>query len=274
MRAELGHLVCCSWNRGCPCRSEELLHSKGTATALGSCCCCHGPVLCTHQDGAPPRGGKGQRPQDSAHTEPCPTPGLCTAPPHAPAPVTNPCSARAGNRSQQCTEPDCWLQPLPKELPQAQQRSLPKGAHPWVLEETAGLPHSSPVSTSNTMAQQAAPMAAPCKTLGCKLPQHRTAMAQDCHGTGLPCSWQVSHATHSGTSSNTGVHDLGTQRKQPSEAAGPDSLESNSCSGKCPLPHNSLQGLGAPAFLFASCLNSQVPMFLQLQSSEIHKKIF
>lgn len=127
------------------------------------------------------------------------------------------------------------------------------------------------VSNSNTMAQHAAPVAAPCKTLGWKLPT-----AQDFHAPG-----RCSHASHSGTSSNTGVYDLGKQRKQPSETAGPNSLESNSCSGKCPLPHNSLQkGLvtsgtfGAPAFLFASCLNSQVPMFLQLQSSEIHKKIF
>lgn len=36
-------------------------------------------------------------------------------------------------------------------------------------------------------------------------------------------------------------YDLGRQREEPSEAAGPGSLESNSCSGKCPLPHNSLQ---------------------------------
>lgn len=35
-------------------------------------------------------------------------------------------------------------------------------------------------------------------------------------------------------------HDLGRQRQQPSEAAGPDPLESNSCSGKCFLPHNCL----------------------------------
>lgn len=36
-------------------------------------------------------------------------------------------------------------------------------------------------------------------------------------------------------------YDLGRQREEPSEAAGPGSLESNSCSGKHPLPHNSLQ---------------------------------
>lgn len=36
------------------------------------------------------------------------------------------------------------------------------------------------------------------------------------------------------------VYDLGRQREQPSEAAGPE-LESNSCCGKCPLPHSCLQ---------------------------------
>lgn len=35
-------------------------------------------------------------------------------------------------------------------------------------------------------------------------------------------------------------YDLGRQREQPSEGAGPDPLESNSCSGKCPFPHNRL----------------------------------
>lgn len=79
--------------------------------------------------------------------------------------------------------------------------------------------------------QQAAPMAAPCKTLPGKLPT-----AQAFHAPG-----RFSHASILELAQAQVFYDLGRQREQPSEAAGADSLESNSCSGKCPLPHSCLQ---------------------------------
>lgn len=63
------------------------------------------------------------------------------------------------------------------------------------------------------------------------------------------------------------VCDLGRQREQPSEAAGPDSLESNSCSGKCPLLHNSLQkGLVTSGTWSSSIPVCQLP---ELQSTHV-----
>lgn len=179
MRAELGHLVCYSWNRGCPCRSEELLHSKGTATALGSSCCCHGSVLCTHQVGAPGQSllKRLKRTVAAGHStqSPVPLPGLCRVSPHVPALVTKPRSARLRNRNQQCTEPDFCLQPLPKA-------QLPPGPAAVSSQGSTSLGTAADLLCCPThlLAQHTAPVAAPAN-----------AGLEVTHSTGFPCPWQV-----------------------------------------------------------------------------------
>lgn len=63
-------------------------------------------------------------------------------------------------------------------------------------------------------------------------------------------------------------YDLGRQRKEPSEAAGPDSLESSSCSDKCPLPHKSFQkGLVTSGTWSSSIPVYQVPELPSVRAS-------
>lgn len=225
-----------------PAIPGELLHSKGTATALHCCA----PVLCTdrweHLHGASPRGGKGQWLQDTGYTEPSPTPW-------------------------------CLLRFLPWSLSQALLRlgtapAVPRASGCRLSPKHGSHSGPAPVSPQGSLGTGA--------ELLCSLTHHcltvprshssshgsslRNAALEVTHSTGSPAPGGFSHASHSGTSSSTSVPCPGKKREQPAEAAG---LESNSCSGKC---------LFLTAFLFTSSLNTQVPMFLQLQSPEIQKR--
>lgn len=77
------------------------------------------------------------------HTQ-CPVllPAVCMVAPQAPALVTNPHSARARNRKQQCPEPDFWLQPLPKAwlTPGPAQLTSQGNTNSWALEQTSCAP--------------------------------------------------------------------------------------------------------------------------------------
>lgn len=98
------------------------------------------------------------------HTQsPVLLPQCCMVSPQVPALVTNPCSAWDRTRSQQCPEPDFWLQPLPKPwlTPRPSTTHFPREhmlpeywSRPALLPNHLGL-------IAMPWSQQAAPMAAP-----------------------------------------------------------------------------------------------------------------
>lgn len=150
-RAELGHLVCYSWNRGCPCQSRRAAALQGH---------CHSPALLCPCAGhwqvvAPPRSlSKGREGIVAAGRRA----HRALVSPEVPALVTKPSSGNSSSSAQ-----SFWLQALPKAW-----------LTPWPSSSLSpGLPGDwsrAAVLLTITVWQWHGPMAAPWKTLCWRLP--------------------------------------------------------------------------------------------------------
>lgn len=145
MRAELGHLVCYSWNSGCPCHSERAAalqghslpqHLTAAAAAAMALSCALSRYTGTPRQSLSRRRERTVAAGHSTHR----FLSCSLLSPQAPALVTNPCSARARNRNSSAQSQTSGSSPKHGSHPAPAQLTAQGNTCPWALDQ----PHCAP----------------------------------------------------------------------------------------------------------------------------------